>query len=955
MCAFMLVLSGSFFIPFRGDKAKATDIPTTESDVPVEMLDIKVQASSDGTVLRFITAVDSLNYEQVGFRVTPEDGSPIVHPIKTVYEKIDSTTNGVEYKFSPKVVDSSAEYLATAKMKVTDAELDYTVQAYVVLLDGTTTVYGTERRVSANDGLNTSPINMAFEVSDGVAATLQSGNATIHATYGDDIAADSVELLHVSGNTVQVRVDLNGNATKDSLSSATKFVFKLATDNSEIGTLVYRNYYTSYEKTGADVTWLTAYTYATTNEFIIATDADLFGLAKLTNEDPYKYTFVDKTIVLISDVAIEKNVSTANAFPASIKNRWTPIAKSNWFNGTFDADGNTISGIYENNPSDRFALFGQVDAKATIKNLHIENCYIYNKDGDGNGYYIGAVAGRVYGGGTKLESIYVHDDVKIESDCQRAGGLVGMVQGGDGATIRNCWFAGTFTHITRTGSTEGSIGGFVGRVDNQLSFIDCLYTGKTSSDAKAVGGLIGEIWASKPVSITNCLIQGTITCANADYAAFCGSGVGWMNAGGIVLTIDKSYTTGNVVGTADSASGAVGIGTKRGTVNGSFKKVSNEELKGTNAFTSTELFASGKVWIVTADLPLLRMFSDTPSDWYYGKLDGTIMPESTKYIISSAEEFSVFKDIVNAGDNFSGDTVKLSSDIDLNPGWDATSKAEPEGGLIWSGIGSSSKPFAGIFNGQGYTIKGVYMDATGASGDGMGLFNYVNGATITNLKMDNSYYVNNTSRWWSGSVVGWFNGGTMSNVSASDSVILNCSSFGAGGLVGLTRNVAVNITECQFTGEVSTTRRVGGIVGEQRSDTDITNCLVDAQVISTDTVDNNAQAGAFVGCVASGKLIIENSLALGEVKAPTANGLGHIVGYSATSVKLDDVYYANVRTNMTGGNVADAVVEYDTSGDMPIQKTIGEIQSGNMLFAGSSAWIYAEGKTPQLSWLTTAN
>ena len=377
--------------------------------------------------------------------------------------------------------------------------------------------------------------------------------------------------------------------------------------------------------------------------------------------------------------------------------------------------------------------------------------------------------------------------------------------------------------------------------------------------------------------------------------------------------------------------------------------VTTEDLLGVNALTKApKLFENQNVW-QPGTVPVLKQFGDVTDDgWYFGKMQNGVMPSNVTYEIGSVEEFIVFKDIVSSGDNFAGDTVKLTADIDLNPGWDATTKTAPTNGMVWPGIGSSSKPFAGTFDGDGHTIKGVYMDASGASGDGMGLFNYVNGAIITSLKMDNSYYINYTGRWWSGSVVGWFNGGTMTRVSATKSVILNCGSFGAGGLIGLTRNASVQVSESQFEGEVSTTRRVGGILGEHRANTTIRNCYVNATVISTDTGANNAQIGGFVGRVDSGTLTIEHSLVLGEVKAPTYNNLGHVVGDSATTVKVTDVYYANMRTNTTGGNINEPNVTYDPIGDVPVEMMISELKSGNVLFTKSDAWVYVNGQLPKL-------
>jgi hypothetical protein len=124
--------------------------------------------------------------------------------------------------------------------------------------------------------------------------------------------------------------------------------------------------------------------------------------------------------------------------------------------------------------------------------------------------------------------------------------------------------------------------------------------------------------------------------------------------------------------------------------------------------------------------------------------------------------------------------------------------------------------------------------------------------------------------------------------------------------------------------------------------------LVNATVISTDTKDNNPQTAAFVGCVTSGKLTLESSLALGEVKAPAANTLGFVVGYSATSVKVKDVFYANERINTTGGTINGPDLTYDTDGDMPLRKTITELKSGDVLFDASEEWSYEKNKLPSL-------
>jgi len=516
LSAIALVLTGMCLIPTKADKVEAIDVPTQESDVDKGMLDVKAQTTADGSVIRFVTSVDSLNYHKVGFKITPEGGETITHPIKTVFEKIESTTEGVEYKFSPKVVDSSSEFLATAKMKVNNAALNYTVQAFVVLLDGETTVYGAERYISANDGLASTPINMSFEVDANTATVLQNAldngtqSAVVSASYEEGVAADGVEVIYVDGTTVHARVDLNGSVTKDNLKSATKFIFKLTSDGSEIGTAVHRNYYTSYEDGGADITWFTAYNYETTNEFVIATDADMYGFAKLSNEGE---TFAGKTVTLISDVAIEKNANTANGYPTNITNTWTPISdRSHWFRGTFDGDSNTISGLFRENPlDDEGLLFGRTDETAVLKDFHLANSYLKNVNGDGQGYYIGLIVGRAYGGeNSSLESIHIDEDVVIETDCPQVGGFIGRVNGVDGLTISDCRFAGEVKQIGKSGLVDGYAGGFVGYIEKNVFINNCLNEGSVSSDVQNVGGFVGKTIETGGLTINNCKFSGEV-------------------------------------------------------------------------------------------------------------------------------------------------------------------------------------------------------------------------------------------------------------------------------------------------------------------------------------------------------------------------------------------------------------------------------------------------------------
>ena len=64
------------------------------------------------------------------------------------------------------------------------------------------------------------------------------------------------------------------------------------------------------------------------------------------------------------------------------------------------------------------------------------------------------------------------------------------------------------------------------------------------------------------------------------------------------------------------------------------------------------------------------------------------------YEIDSIEKLKLFRDAVNAGHNFSGQTVKLTQSIDLQ---------DEE----WTPIGRSDAVFAGTFDGGGNTVSNL--------------------------------------------------------------------------------------------------------------------------------------------------------------------------------------------------------------------------------------------------------
>lgn len=98
------------------------------------------------------------------------------------------------------------------------------------------------------------------------------------------------------------------------------------------------------------------------------------------------------------------------------------------------------------------------------------------------------------------------------------------------------------------------------------------------------------------------------------------------------------------------------------------------------------------------------------------------------YQISTADQLKLFRDIVNGTGGQAlnrGACAVLTADIDLNnEPWTPIGKYTDDG---------TNNPYTGTFNGQGHTIKGLYVNLPDAA---VGLFGCLNGAAVRNLTVD---------------------------------------------------------------------------------------------------------------------------------------------------------------------------------------------------------------------------
>ena len=308
----------------------------------------------------------------------------------------------------------------------------------------------------------------------------------------------------------------------------------------------------------------------------------------------------------------------------------------------------------------------------------------------------------------------------------------------------------------------------------------------------------------------------------------------------------------------------------------------------------------------------------------------TATDESGKewYIINTAAELKWFAKWVNgvspvATEKHPAANAKLGQNITLNEiVLDANGNLPDGTHDTWTPIGSNSSAncYKGTFDGDGYTISGLYCDES--SKLYVGLFACVGaGGTVKNVNIADSYVFGkeNVGLLCGANGGTTYNGGTIVNCTVSGTVkgsyriggvcgrnilgtVQNCTSNAAvtgtgdytGGICG--ENQGGTVTDCTNTGTVSGDQVVGGICGYNypKSDT-----KTNAQIISctnTGTVTGTSESVGGI-CGKNGGTLQES------YNTGTVTGKGYYTGGVCginNSGEIDGCYNTNTGT-VTGG------------------------------------------------------
>jgi hypothetical protein len=249
--------------------------------------------------------------------------------------------------------------------------------------------------------------------------------------------------------------------------------------------------------------------------------------------------------------------------------------------------------------------------------------------------------------------------------------------------------------------------------------------------------------------------------------------------------------------------------------------------------------------------------------------------QTDPYIITNVDELQAMRDDLSAH-------YQLGNDID------ASGTVSWNGGAGFEPVGTDTNSFYGTFDGQDYTVTGLYINRPSASG--VGLFGRTSGTEIKNVGLvDAEVYGYYTVATLVGSNQGR---STVTSCYATGEVIISASGSNdtkSGGLVG--GNGASLISQCYSAVNVtalSSRYQIGGLCGYSRARSGDPPALIE-NCYSTGTVTSNGwKVGGLLGDADGENSTVSKCYSVGQVSGSHKKGL---VGYNFRSPTIKDSYW----------------------------------------------------------------
>ncbi|HML38805.1 MAG TPA: hypothetical protein PKA19_15520, partial [Bacillota bacterium] len=214
-----------------------------------------------------------------------------------------------------------------------------------------------------------------------------------------------------------------------------------------------------------------------------------------------------------------------------------------------------------------------------------------------------------------------------------------------------------------------------------------------------------------------------------------------------------------------------------------------------------------------------------------------VMPLDIDLTAGEPIEINKAEDLAAIKDNLSG-SYKLTGKIDLTG--------------EWTPIGSLSAPFTGTFDGGGYTIGGLIINAGNKTYQG--LFGKIGkDGVVENLSVEGTISSTQSSNAWTGGIAG----------QVEDGSIINC----------------VSRVKIDAKGN-----KIGGVAGDVSGAAIFTGCA------NLDSVKAKGMAGGIIGGMSgTAKPKIKNCYNTGAI-TPTGSNCGGLIGYTSGNVTIENCY-----------------------------------------------------------------
>jgi len=386
-----------------------------------------------------------------------------------------------------------------------------------------------------------------------------------------------------AGGGIWSSVALATTHTFEELTNGTEYIFMVRAVNvAGEGAFVQRT-----AKPSADAVVITPATEFSSGEgtehdpFIITNASELYFFAERVNEGDTDYN--EGFYEMANDIYLNDTIDWQNWGPQVAEvdeitlpyliapvNEWVPIGINinRGFMGTFDGKGFAVFGVYICAPTmDNQGLFGRVSG-GIIKNLGVEESYIWGKDHvggvaasvfDNGGVWHSYNKGIVRGNGHSVGGVVGRAAQAVISGCDNTGSVVGNRQVGGilGTGVSDILIATSnnagriFGDPFGSVSTGFNIGGIAGVIQTRSTISDSENEGTVQGVAQ-VGGIIGSMLANSAgdyVNILRCNNIGDV----AAIAQRAGGIAGWVEYG----VVQGSRNSGKVSGT-ERVGGIVG-------------------------------------------------------------------------------------------------------------------------------------------------------------------------------------------------------------------------------------------------------------------------------------------------------------------------------------------------------------------------------------------------------------